>query len=189
MLNILEVDYDREDSIGQLRRRLKNHITTLRRGKKAERSQELGRAAEAKHREELDRIHRMWLQLIPQSLKNKRILQMAASGPMPYDDGPLRDLLLDPDGISQPLDAGPPVLSARKTCHSFLKRKKMRALSLANRTFLGPVPPELKDLTMIKETWPGPLGTLLEPCSLKASRVGDVGKSRLSLGWIDPMTD
>ncbi|KAJ7931923.1 hypothetical protein B0H13DRAFT_1857572 [Mycena leptocephala] len=60
--------------------------------------------------------------------------------PMPYDEGPLRDLL-DPDGISQPLDAGPPVLSVCKTCHSSLKRKKMPALSLANRTFLGPVPP------------------------------------------------
>ncbi|KAJ7940018.1 hypothetical protein B0H13DRAFT_1850218 [Mycena leptocephala] len=76
-LNILRVDHDCEDSIGQLRRRLKSHIATLRRGKKAEKSEELERAARAKdrekYREELDRIRRMWQQLILQSLKNKRI--------------------------------------------------------------------------------------------------------------------
>jgi hypothetical protein len=38
-----------------------------------------------------------------------------------------------------------------KTCHSYLKKKKIPALSLANRTFLGPVPSELKDLTIIEE--------------------------------------
>jgi hypothetical protein len=27
---------------------------------------------------------------------------------MPYDDGPLRDLLLDPEGVSEPLNAGAP---------------------------------------------------------------------------------
>ncbi|KAJ7743467.1 hypothetical protein DFH07DRAFT_777384 [Mycena maculata] len=59
--------------------------------------------------------------------------------PMPFDEGPLSDLLLDPDGIFlQPDGAN--------------LKKKLPALSLANRIFLGPVPPELKDLTMIEES-------------------------------------
>ncbi|KAJ7215977.1 hypothetical protein GGX14DRAFT_391644 [Mycena pura] len=49
--------------------------------------------------------------------------------PMPFDDGSIRDLLLDP---------------------ADLKRKRMPALSLANRTF-GPVRPGLKYLTVIEE--------------------------------------
>lgn len=71
--------------------------------------------------------------------------------PMPFDEGPLRDLLLDPDGVHFPSDGSQPVLSLCKFCYSDLKKKKMPALSLANRTFLGPVPTELKDLTLIEE--------------------------------------
>lgn len=73
------------------------------------------------------------------------------SPPLPFDEDPLRDLLLDPDGVSLSTDGGSPVLSLCKSCHSYLKRKKMPALSLANRTFLGAVPSELKDLTVIEE--------------------------------------
>ncbi|KAJ7079678.1 hypothetical protein C8R44DRAFT_534157, partial [Mycena epipterygia] len=71
--------------------------------------------------------------------------------PMPFDEGLLRDLLLYHNGLSFPGDGGPPVLSLSKTCHSYLKKKKMPALSLANRIFLGLVPRELKDLTVIEE--------------------------------------
>jgi hypothetical protein len=73
------------------------------------------------------------------------------SPPMPFDEGPLRDLLLDPDGVSLSTDGGSPVLSLCKSCHSYLKRKKMPAFSLANSPFLGTVPSELKDLTVIEE--------------------------------------
>jgi hypothetical protein len=69
---------------------------------------------------------------------------------MPYDEGPLRDLLVDPDGVSFP-DSGGPTLSLCTTCHSCLKRNKLPPLSLANRNFLGPVPEELKNLTVIEE--------------------------------------
>jgi hypothetical protein len=48
-------------------------------------------------------------------------------------------------------DGGSPVLSLCKTCQSYLKKKKMPPLSLANRIFLGAVPSELKDLTVIEE--------------------------------------
>lgn len=71
--------------------------------------------------------------------------------PMPFDDGSLRDLLLDPAGVSFPNDGRPATLSICKTCYSDLKKKRMPALSLANRTFLGPVPPELENLTVIEE--------------------------------------
>ncbi|KAJ7789430.1 hypothetical protein B0H14DRAFT_2627263 [Mycena olivaceomarginata] len=70
---------------------------------------------------------------------------------MPFDEGALRDVLVDPDGVSFPPDGGRPTLSLCKNCYSSLKNKKLPALALANRTFLGSVPDELKDLTVIEE--------------------------------------
>jgi hypothetical protein len=71
--------------------------------------------------------------------------------PMPYDEGPLKDLLLDPDGVSYSTDSGSPILSLCSVCNSSLKNNKIPPLSLANKTFLGPVPEELKNLTVIEE--------------------------------------
>jgi hypothetical protein len=77
MLSLLTVDYDPEDSIGRLRRRLKDFIVSLRRGKKVERSREQEHAACEKareeHAEELQRVREMWPQVLPQSVKNQRI--------------------------------------------------------------------------------------------------------------------
>jgi hypothetical protein len=70
---------------------------------------------------------------------------------MPYDEGHLRDILVDPDGVSFPSDGGSPTLSLCKSCHSSLKNNKIPPLSLTNKTFLGPVPQELKDLTVVEE--------------------------------------
>ncbi|KAJ7796825.1 hypothetical protein B0H14DRAFT_2619574 [Mycena olivaceomarginata] len=70
---------------------------------------------------------------------------------MPFDEGALRDVLVDPDGVSFPPDGGRPTLSLCKNCYSSLKNKKLPALALANRTFLGSVPDKLKDLTVIEE--------------------------------------
>ncbi|KAJ7847499.1 hypothetical protein B0H14DRAFT_2583586 [Mycena olivaceomarginata] len=67
---------------------------------------------------------------------------------MPYEEGPLHDLLVDPDGVLFP-DSGAPTLSLCTTCHSCLKHNKLPPLSLANRNFLGPVLEELKNLTVI----------------------------------------
>ncbi|KAJ6603990.1 hypothetical protein B0H10DRAFT_1957564 [Mycena sp. CBHHK59/15] len=53
--------------------KLKGYITELRKGKKIEQTQEQERAARTKYDEQLDAIHRVWPQLIPQSLKNKRL--------------------------------------------------------------------------------------------------------------------
>ncbi|KAF8157746.1 hypothetical protein K438DRAFT_1620612, partial [Mycena galopus ATCC 62051] len=70
---------------------------------------------------------------------------------MPFDEGPLRDILIDRDGVSFPSDGGDPVLSLCSECQSSLRKGKLPPLSLANKTFLGPVPEELKDLTVIEE--------------------------------------
>ncbi|KAF8162218.1 hypothetical protein K438DRAFT_1985337 [Mycena galopus ATCC 62051] len=69
---------------------------------------------------------------------------------MPYDEGLLCDLLVDPDGVSFP-DTATPTLSLCSICHSSLKRNKLPPLSLANRNFLGPIPEELQNPTVIEE--------------------------------------
>ncbi|KAJ7921062.1 hypothetical protein B0H13DRAFT_1604883, partial [Mycena leptocephala] len=58
---------------------------------------------------------------------------------MPFDDIPLRDILVDRDGVSLPLDGGQPSLSLCESCHSSVKNGRTPALALANRTFLGPI--------------------------------------------------
>ncbi|KAJ7195344.1 hypothetical protein GGX14DRAFT_306530, partial [Mycena pura] len=70
--------------------------------------------------------------------------------PMPFDEGGLKDLLLDPDRISFTPE-GPPVLSLCSVYHSLLRNDKLPPLSLANKLFLGRVPDELKNLTVIEE--------------------------------------
>ncbi|KAJ7913818.1 hypothetical protein B0H13DRAFT_1450640, partial [Mycena leptocephala] len=69
--------------------------------------------------------------------------------PMPFDKGIFAEALIDPDGIGSD-DAGCPVLTC-KNCCSFLKRSKVPRLALANYNFLGSVPPELTDHTVIEE--------------------------------------
>lgn len=63
---------------------------------------------------------------------------------MPFNEGLLCDLLLDPDGIFFPTDGSPPVLSLCQPCHSDLKREKMPALSLANKHFSDRFPASSK---------------------------------------------
>jgi hypothetical protein len=70
---------------------------------------------------------------------------------MPFDEGALCDVLVDPDSVSFPPDGGRPTLSLCKNCYSSLKNKKLPALALANRTFLGSVPDEVKNLTVTEE--------------------------------------
>ncbi len=58
--------------------------------------------------------------------------------------------LLDPNRVSVSED-GEFILSLCKTCHSSIKNNKVPPLALANHMFLGDVPEELKDLTVVKE--------------------------------------
>jgi hypothetical protein len=58
--------------------------------------------------------------------------------------------LIDQDGVES-RESGEPVLATCENCFSFLKRGKLPRLALPNHNFLGPVPGELTDLTMIEE--------------------------------------
>lgn len=69
--------------------------------------------------------------------------------PMPFAEGVLKDVLVDPAGISGSNDNI--VLTLCKTCASSLRRKEVPPLALSNRMYLGPVPSELADLTVIEE--------------------------------------
>ncbi|KAJ3911527.1 hypothetical protein F5877DRAFT_85843 [Lentinula edodes] len=60
------------------------------------------------------------------------------------------DAMLDINGVKRSND-GKYVLSLCQPCHSALKNRKTPALSLANHLFLGAVPEELKDLSVVEE--------------------------------------
>ena len=73
--------------------------------------------------------------------------------PLPYTAGVLKDILVDPSGVrSMPFDEYAYELNLCDSCLSTLHRQKTPALALANHTFLGQMPPELKDLTPIEES-------------------------------------
>ncbi|KAJ7330809.1 hypothetical protein DFH08DRAFT_814896 [Mycena albidolilacea] len=94
---------------------------------------------------------------------------------MPLDGNDvLDDLLLAPDGVSFASDGSPPLLSLCSVCHSSLKNSKVPPLSLASKLFLGPVPDELKDLTVIEEG-------MIARCRSKAVNAGHV---RAALQWL-----
>jgi hypothetical protein len=78
VLDNLNVMHENADSIRQLHRRLKHYITKLWRGKKVEQSEKLQRIARAKHDAKLTEIRRIWPQLVPQSVKNKRLRMFRA---------------------------------------------------------------------------------------------------------------
>ena len=65
-------------------------------------------------------------------------------------DSPLTDFFIDPAGVSYACD-GEIRLSFCRECHRKIRKGKMPALSMANRTFLGEIPPVLKDLTIVEE--------------------------------------
>ncbi|KAJ3559970.1 hypothetical protein NM688_g18 [Phlebia brevispora] len=66
---------------------------------------------------------------------------------LPFGEGPLEGVLLDPEGVSSDRKK----VQMCKTCWSALSRKHLPPLALANRMYLGPIPDELKDLTDIEE--------------------------------------
>ncbi|KAG1848266.1 hypothetical protein F4604DRAFT_1813097, partial [Suillus subluteus] len=70
--------------------------------------------------------------------------------PFSESDSPLHDLMVDPAGVRQS-DTGKFQLLLCGLCRKKLNKGKRPALSLVNRTFLGDVPDELKDLTVVEE--------------------------------------
>jgi hypothetical protein len=75
---------------------------------------------------------------------------VVAIPPVLYTDGPLAGILVDPAGVHQNED-GSLSLSLCPHCKSALSRKKLPRFALANLNIIGDVPPELKDLTLVKE--------------------------------------
>ncbi len=63
-----------------------------------------------------------------------------------YGDG----MILDPDGIFD-IKTGSPKLQVCRSCHEALRKGSIPPLAMANNHYLGPVPPELRDLTIVEE--------------------------------------
>lgn len=61
------------------------------------------------------------------------------------------DVMLEYAGIQFDIETEETNLTLCNKCHSFLKSKRTPPLSLANHMFLGTVPPELKNLTVVEE--------------------------------------
>ena len=74
----------------------------------------------------------------------------AAVPAVPYADGPLAGALVDPAGVHRNEDGSLSLLLC-PPCGSALARKKLPRFALANLNFIGDVPPELKDLTLVEE--------------------------------------
>ena len=59
-------------------------------------------------------------------------------------------MVLEPSGVRQ-LENDEYKLNLCTSCSKLIEKEKIPVLALANRTFIGPVPPELKNLTPIEE--------------------------------------
>lgn len=67
----------------------------------------------------------------------------------PFTEGPLKDVLIDPKGVSgEGLETK---LAICTECFHSLQHGHIPDLSLCNHLFLGEVPPELNDLTVVEE--------------------------------------
>ena len=69
----------------------------------------------------------------------------------PFTDGPLANLMIDPDGVTAPDAEGEVSLQLCTRCDSSLSRGKLPRLAVANLNMLGPVPPEMSNMTMVEE--------------------------------------
>lgn len=68
----------------------------------------------------------------------------------PFNEGPLADILVDPKGVKG--SGAETELLLCKSCPSSLCHGWIPDLALSNHMFLGDVPPELKDLTVVEES-------------------------------------
>ncbi|KAJ7915027.1 hypothetical protein B0H13DRAFT_1610926, partial [Mycena leptocephala] len=71
--------------------------------------------------------------------------------PMPMENSPYARLLIEPHSIESDPDSAEPVIAICRRCCTDLKANKVSPLSTANNNYLGLVPPELKDLTIVEE--------------------------------------
>ena len=70
--------------------------------------------------------------------------------PTPFDSGPLKNKLLDKHGVIN--NVSDFTLELCTACSRSLSRHTLPKFALANRLYVGPVPEELKDLTMVEES-------------------------------------
>ena len=99
----------------------------------------------------------LWLKNLNKPLMMCDRLSWAAPNvippPLPYTAGVLKDVLVDPAGVhSIPFDGSAYELNLCNPCLNAIQKQKTPALALANHTFLGLMPEELKDLTPIEES-------------------------------------
>ncbi|KAJ6530741.1 hypothetical protein B0H19DRAFT_967449, partial [Mycena capillaripes] len=72
--------------------------------------------------------------------------------PMPMASTPIySDLMLEPGCLGTDPESGAPSLICCQSCSSDLKNDRVPAKAVANHNYLGPVPRELKDLTVVEE--------------------------------------
>ena len=76
--------------------------------------------------------------------------QADVAPPLPYTDGPLAGILVDPTGIHRYED-GALYLSLCPPCRNALLRRKLPRFALANLNVIGAVPLELQSLTLVEE--------------------------------------
>lgn len=62
------------------------------------------------------------------------------------------DVLVDPKGVCPGVGDKESIFRFCKQCAASLKRNKIPPLALANRLYIGEVPPELADLSIVEET-------------------------------------
>ena len=76
--------------------------------------------------------------------------QISMDPPLPYTEGPLAGILVNPTGIHHDED-GTRYLSLCPPCRSALSRRKLPRLALTNLNVIGAVPPELDSLILVEE--------------------------------------
>ena len=69
---------------------------------------------------------------------------------MSFEDKTLQDILLDPKGVHHS-ESNEVYLKLCSSCLLSLRSGKVPPLLLANHNFLGAIPDELKDLTVVEE--------------------------------------
>ncbi|KAJ6549448.1 hypothetical protein DFH09DRAFT_1320193 [Mycena vulgaris] len=70
---------------------------------------------------------------------------------MPCADTEYSSVLMDPECIERDPETDEPVIVVCRPCKRDISAKRVPALSVANRNYLGPVPAELKNLTLVEE--------------------------------------
>jgi hypothetical protein len=70
--------------------------------------------------------------------------------PMPMANTPYSSVLIEPDSLGNDPETEKLVMTVCRQCRSNLKAKRVPPFSIADH-YLGPVPPELRDLTVVEE--------------------------------------